>query len=221
VHIDVLRQYILSISQSPSVLDSEVILSDDMSQNLTYRCVKRLIDFGFAVAIIILLWWLLIMVWIFVRIDSKGPGFFAQERVGQYGKTFTCYKFRTMRQGTPQVGTHEISVSSVTGIGRILRRTKIDELPQVWNILRNQMSLIGPRPCLPMQQELIDERHKRGVDVIKPGISGLAQIKNIDMSNPVRLAVEDARYKALRSILLDVRIAILTATGHGQGDKIE
>ena len=101
-----------------------------------------------------------------------------------------------------------------------MRATKLDELPQIWNILRNEVSLIGPRPCLPVQDELIEARRRRGVLTIKPGISGLAQINGIDMSEPERLACWDARYVALQSLLLDLKVIFATATGSGQGDKI-
>ena len=91
-----------------------------------------------------------------------------------------------------------------------MRKTKIDELPQVWNILRNEVSLIGPHPCLPVQDELIEARRSQGVFSVKPGISGLAQINGIDMSEPTTLARWDSRYIALRSLLLDLKITFAT-----------
>jgi len=142
-----------------------------------------------------------------------------QSRVGKAGRIFTGYKFRTMKQGTRQAGTHEVSATAVTRLGGFLRKTKNDELPKVWNIFRNEISLIGPRPCLPVQTELIEARRFRGVLAVKPGISGLAQIDGIDMSDPTRLARRDARYIALRSFLLDLKISIATATGRGRGDR--
>ena len=99
-------------------------------------------------------------------------------------------------------------------------KTKIDELPQVLNIFKNEMSLIGPRPCLPVQEELIQARQALGVLSVKPGISGLAQINNIDMSDPELLARWDAKYIHLRSLLLDLKIFIATVLGRGQGDKV-
>jgi lipopolysaccharide/colanic/teichoic acid biosynthesis glycosyltransferase len=197
-----------------------VIISEGQAHNLAYRIIKRGLDLLFAVAVIGLLWWALLIVWVLVKYGSKGPGIFAQERVGRYGKTFTCYKFRTMQQGTVQAGTHEVSQASVTPIGRFLRRTKLDELPQVWNILKNEISLIGPRPGLPVQRDLFAARQAWGVFEVKPGISGLAQVNDIDMSDPDKLAKWDARYIALQSLFLDIQIVMRTIRGGGQGDKV-
>jgi O-antigen biosynthesis protein WbqP len=105
-------------------------------------------------------------------------------------------------------------------VGAILRRTKFDELPQILNILRNEMSLVGPRPCLAAQETLIAERLQRGVLNLKPGITGLAQINDIDMSDPRYLAIWDARYGASRTLLLDVVILVRTILGKGSGDRI-
>jgi lipopolysaccharide/colanic/teichoic acid biosynthesis glycosyltransferase len=203
----------------PQSDQNSVILSEGQTQNLAYRTIKRGLDLLFAVAVIGLLWWALLIVWALVKYGSQGPGIFAQERVGRYGNTFTCYKFRTMQQGTVQAGTHEVSQASVTPIGRFLRKTKLDELPQVWNILKNEISLIGPRPGLPVQKDLFAARQAWGVFDVKPGISGLAQVNNIDMSDPENLAKWDARYVALQSLVLDVKITLATVRGGGQGDK--
>ena len=217
VHIEKLTAHILD---NETILSDElVILCDDQDWNPVYTYSKRLFDMTFAVAIIALLGWFLLLIWIAIRLESLGPGIFAQSRVGKGGEVFTCYKFRTMKRGTEQAGTHEISAAAVTKLGAFMRKTKIDELPQVWNILRNEVSLIGPRPCLPVQDELIEARRSHGVFSVKPGISGLAQINGIDMSEPATLARWDARYIALRSLLLDLKITFATATGSGQGDN--
>nr|WP_034329863.1 MULTISPECIES: lipid carrier--UDP-N-acetylgalactosaminyltransferase [unclassified Aminobacter] len=177
-------------------------------------------DLAFALVVIVFFWWALLMIWLAVKLQSPGPGIFAQRRIGRNGAEFTCYKFRTMRLGTKQAATNEVSASAVTKLGHFLRRTKLDELPQVVNILRNEISLIGPRPCLPVQRDLIEERRKRGVLRLKPGISGLSQVNGIDMSEPVRLARHDARYAAMQSLRLDLKIALATVLGRGGGDRV-
>lgn len=199
--------------------DAATELSSAQQGNPIYTFGARLIDIGFALAISLLLGWLLAIIWCAIRIDSEGPGLFAQRRVGLGGKEFTLYKFRTMANGTKQAGTHEVSAASITKIGGWLRRTKIDELPQVVNIVRGELSLVGPRPCLPVQTQLIEERARRGVFAVRPGITGLAQIEDIDMSDPERLARWDRQYLMRRSLLLDLRIILATFTGRGQGDR--
>ena len=202
-------------------LGEDIFLTDGNTKNLVYRTGRLLMNLLFVAGVAVFLWWLLAIVWIWIRIDSDGPGIYAQQRVGKYGNPFTCYKFRTMRLGTAQRGTHEISAEAVTKIGAVLRKTKIDELPQIWNIMRRELTLVGPRPCLPSQKELIEERIKRGVLKIRPGITGLAQINGIDMRDPVELARWDARYAAQQSFLIDAKIILATLLGRGQGDKVK
>ena len=113
--------------------------------------------------------------------DTGSPIFF-QQRIGKNQRPFTLVKFRTMRQGTASVATHEVSSRSITRLGAILRKTKLDELPQLFNVLKGEMSLVGPRPCLFNQEELINERQQRGVFRVLPGITGLAQINHIAVS---------------------------------------
>ena len=129
-------------------------------------------------------------------------------------------KFRTMSLGTKQAGTHEVSADAITKVGVVLRRYKLDELPQIWNLLRGDLSLIGPRPCLSVQKKLIEERTRRGVLEVKPGISGLSQVEGIDMSDPEKLSKRDSEYIAMQSLFLDIRLIIATALGKGAGDQI-
>ncbi len=218
VHSSAVAAYVLAAVKGRVLQDA--ILADDQDRNVFFKGAKRAVDLAFSVCVLVFFNWLLLLVWIAVRLESSGPGIFVQDRVGLGGKVFKCYKFRSMRDGTQQVGTHEISAAEVTAVGHILRKTKLDELPQAWNILCNEMSLVGPRPCLPVQAELVGLRMDSGVLGIKPGISGLAQINGIDMSDPARLVSYDLRYKMLRSLLLDLRVMLATATGRGQGDKI-
>jgi lipopolysaccharide/colanic/teichoic acid biosynthesis glycosyltransferase len=217
VHVDELTRVLATdIGSKPQ----SILLANSQDQNIVYRVGKRLIDVLFSVAVIALAGWILAIVWVLVRLGSSGPGIFAQERVGQNGKTFICYKFRTMKTGTKQAGTHEMTTDAITGIGSFLRKTKIDELPQVWNILRGELSLVGPRPGLPMQTKLTEERQAHGVFSVLPGITGLAQINGVDMSYPERLARLDSQYIAQRGLLLDLSIIQATFFGRGQGDKV-
>lgn len=218
VHIDTVSRAMLTAVAGEG--SYRRVVADDQDRNLWYRfgCVLR--DYSFALSVLLFFWWALLIIWLWVRLDSPGPGIFAQERVGEGGKSFTCYKFRTMRAGTVHAGTHEVSVDAVTSMGAFLRRTKLDELPQVWNILKGEVRLVGPRPGLPVQKELFAARQARGVFSVKPGITGWAQIHDVDMSDPERLAWWDAQYIGMRGILLDLRIILATAFGRGRGDRV-
>ena len=191
-------------------LAGDVICTDPPEENAIYRCARRGLDLAFAFAVIFFLGWLMVIVWIAVRLTSPGPGLFAQSRVGRGETVFTCYKFRTMAEDAPQAGTHEVAPGHITPLGRFLRKTKIDELPQVWNVARGEMNLVGPRPCLPSQTELIDRRRKLGVFECTPGVTGLAQVGGIDMSEPEKLARVDAEYCRLRTIVLDIKLLFAT-----------
>ena len=118
------------------------------------------------------------------------------------------------------MGTHEVSPSQVTSWGKILRKTKIDELPQLWNVLKGQMSLVGPRPCLPNQTELIQERQKLGVFRVRPGITGLGQIQGIDMSTPDLLAKTDAEMIRTMGFVTNFKYIVRTICGSGFGDRV-
>lgn len=156
-----------------------------------------------------------------IRLESTGPALFRQVRVGRGERPFVCMKLRTMAQGTVVAGTHEVSAASVTPVGRVLRRLKIDELPQLWNVARGEMSLVGPRPCLPMQTQLIEERRRRGVYEVRPGITGRGQTGGLDMSTPVELAAEDAIWSARPNLRDYVRLILITVfSAKGRGDAI-
>lgn len=171
---------------------------------------KRLFDFFAALFGLVVLAPVMAAVALAVRLMTPGPVIFAQTRVGREERPFTCYKFRTMQVGTAQRATHETDASAVTPLGATLRRYKLDELPQLWNVLRGDMSLVGPRPCLPVQSELIRERRERGVFALRPGITGLAQTEGIDMSNPARLAARDADYLRSHSLIMDLKLIVRT-----------
>jgi O-antigen biosynthesis protein WbqP len=150
----------------------------------------------------------------------NGSPLFFQQRIGKNQRLFTLIKFRTMVLQTGSVGTHLVDSASVTGLGQFLRKTKLDELPQLFNVLHGTMSLVGPRPCLPNQLELIEERRKRGVFNIPPGITGLAQINEVDMSTPRKLARYDQLMIQRMSPKLYVKLIIATALGKGRGDRV-
>jgi lipopolysaccharide/colanic/teichoic acid biosynthesis glycosyltransferase len=208
------------VMRYPEAKNTTRIVSDRQVGNYVYRFVSRSIDVVFSLVVIVLLWWVLVLAWLCVRLTSEGPGIFRQARVGKDGDVFTCYKLRTMQEGTQTLGTHEVPAAQVTPIGRFLRKTKLDELPQVWNLLRNEMSLVGPRPCLPSQTELVEARKSLGIFDVHGGISGWSQICGIDMSDPKRLARSDAEYLALRTIPFDCKIILKTAIGGGRGDNV-
>ncbi len=152
-------------------------------------------------------------------LDTGAP-LFRQERVGRHQQPFILLKFRTMRMGTASVASHLADGSAVTPLGRLLRRTKLDELPQLWNVLKGEMSIVGPRPCLFNQTELIAERQSRGVFSIRPGITGRAQVLGIDMSTPELIAETDALMLEEMSLPAYFRYVFKTMAGSGRGDRI-
>lgn len=159
----------------------------------------RLLDVLISGLGLLLGWPLFVLIALIIWFDC-GPVFFVQERVGRFQKPFNILKFRSMRPGTASVATHLVSIHSITPFGHLLRRTKLDELPQLWNVLRGEMSLVGPRPCLVNQYQLIAARERLGVFKARPGITGLAQVNQIDMSTPNLLAETDA--EMLRSLTI-------------------
>lgn len=179
----------------------------------------RIFDIIFSLLGLILGSPVFVLVSIFGLFDTGSP-LFIQERVGRFQKPFRLIKFRTMHKSTASVATHLAKESSITPLGCIMRRTKLDEFPQLWNVLAGDMSLVGPRPCLFNQEELIAERNKRGVLNVRPGITGLAQVNNIDMSTPKLLAETDAKMITNMSITNYFKYIILTLTGKGSGDCI-
>lgn len=154
------------------------------------------------------------------RLSCKEP-IFLQERLGRNQVPFTVIKFRTMDANTPLVASHLVSASAITPLGYFLRRTKLDELPQLWNVFKGEMSLVGPRPGLPNQPDLTAAREKLGVFVVRPGITGLSQVSGIDMSTPELLAKTDAEMIASMSIKNYFRYIFLTILGEGQGDRVK
>jgi O-antigen biosynthesis protein WbqP len=182
--------------------------------------IKRLLDLTGALCALPVLGIIIIPVALAIRWDSPGPIFFLQTRVGRNERPFTLIKFRTMRANMDNRASHEANQSMITYVGRVLRRSKIDELPQIWNVFAGDMSLVGPRPCLLSQDELIQLRRQRGVFDCKPGITGLAQLNEVDMSQPEKLSKLDAEYCRSRSNFNDLLIIIKTLAGKGRGDAV-
>lgn len=163
---------------------------------------------------------ILLMVFVCGLFDTGSP-IFRQIRVGRYQQPFLLWKFRTMRPDTASVATHLADASSITPFGSFLRRSKIDELPQLWNVLRGDMSLVGPRPCLFSQNTLIAEREARGVYAFRPGITGLAQVNGIDMSTPELLAETDRKMLEGLTFAAYFKYILMTALGKGSGDRVK
>lgn len=180
----------------------------------------RFFDFTFSFFGIIILSPVIVILYIIGLFDTGSP-IFRQERVGKNKKGFMLYKFRTMNLETLSVATHLAGKNAVTPFGSFLRKTKLDELPQLINVLKGEMSLVGARPCLFNQEELIHEREVKGVYNFLPGITGLAQINAIDMSTPQKLAEVDQKMYQTLNLSNYFKYIFLTISGSGQGDRIK
>ena len=181
---------------------------DSKSVNL----MKRINDLLVALGLILTFAPFFLLVVLAVRLTSNGPVLFRTQRVGKGNKLFTMYKFRTMRIDTPQVATHLLKEPEqfLSPIGKFLRRTSLDELPQLINVLRGEMSLVGPRPALFNQDDLIALRLARGVDALNPGITGWAQVNGRDeLPIPEKVKL-DEWYLRNRSLWLDLKILGMT-----------
>lgn len=178
-----------------------------------YRIIKQIIDQVLAVVALLILWPLLLVIAIIIKLDSKGPVIFKQKRVGNHKKHFNIYKFRTMRTDTPKdMPTHLLSDPDafLTRSGRILRKTSLDELPQLFNIAKGDMAIVGPRPALWNQYDLIEERDKYGANDIQPGLTGWAQINGRDeLEIPVKAKL-DGEYVQRMSFVFDIKCIIGT-----------
>jgi lipopolysaccharide/colanic/teichoic acid biosynthesis glycosyltransferase len=175
----------------------------------------RLFDFFLSLFSILVLSPLLVLLWIIGLLNNGSP-LFMQTRVGRYKKPFILIKFRTMPLSTKSVATHLVKNLNLNYFYRFLRKTRLDEIPQLWNVLTGEMSLVGPRPCLFNQKRLVIDRQKRGIFKVRPGITGLAQVLDINMSTPTLLAKTDLKmvkkmnvfyyfYYILKTVLLIFR----------------
>jgi O-antigen biosynthesis protein WbqP len=186
-----------------------------------YGIFKRVVDLAVAAVLLVLLSPVLLLTAAAIRLDSPGPALFRQRRAGRGSGEFTIYKFRTMKTGTPDLASHLIGTGHdrYTSIGPFLRRTSLDELPQLLNVLRGDMALVGPRPALHNQDDLIALRQQEGVDALRPGVTGWAQVNGRD-ELPVPAKVRfDRHYLDHCSPWLDFVILLRTVavlfTGRG------
>lgn len=180
----------------------------------------RVLDFLFSLFGLIVGFPILVLLALIGLFDTGSP-IFRQERVGKNKKPFVLVKFRTMKKDTASVASHLASSASITRFGHFLRRTKLDELPQLWNVLKGEMSLVGPRPGLFNQEELTQAREAKGVFNVRPGITGLAQVNEIDMSTPQLLAETDAKMISTLNIKSYFQYILMTVTGKGSGDRVK
>ena len=165
--------------------------------------------------------WPVFMIVVFIGLFDTGSPVFIQIRVGKNQKPFRLVKFRTMSVETKSVASHLANNASITKLGNFLRKTKIDELPQLINVVKGEMSLVGPRPNLFNQEELIKERDALGVYDVLPGVTGLAQVQNIDMSTPKLLAETDKHMIDTLNLKNYFKYILMTVTGSGSGDAVK
>jgi O-antigen biosynthesis protein WbqP len=179
---------------------------------MLYKFLKRSFDIIFSILLFILLIPFWIVIPVLIKIDSPGRIIYTQKRVGLYSGYFTIYKFRSMREGTPDIPTDEVKNQEQlnTRFGTFIRRVSIDEIPQLYNILKGEMSFVGPRPALYNQELLINLRKEQGVDRVKPGVTGLAQISGRDALSIPQKVQYDSEYVKKASFLYDMKILFIT-----------
>lgn len=185
---------------------------------MLYFAAKRLMDLLLAAALLVPAALVCLPLALVIRLESPGSPLFRQTRVGRNRKPFTLYKLRTMGRDTGDLPSHLAGSMTITRIGGVLRRTKLDELPQLLNVVSGAMSFVGPRPCLRDQLDLIREREERGLFAYRPGITGPAQLAGIDMSAPRALADCEKDYYPKATLRSDLAIMARTVLGRGAGD---
>ena len=195
-----------------------------MEGRIIYFTLKRGLDILLSLLLLLLFFLPLAVISLAVRLGSEGEAIFRQVRVGKNRKNFVCFKIRTMYKSAPQnVATAKLVMaeSHITPIGRFLRRTSLDELPQLFNVLRGDMSLVGPRPLIPEELDMHEGRQRLGVYRVRPGMTGLAQVKGRDrLSDSEKLALDGEDVDKM-SLLLDIKILFLTLFSVARGKDIE
>lgn len=190
-----------------------------MVRTMTDRLsIKRILDLAICLSLVPFALPICLFAMIAIRCESGGSPLFVQRRVGLNRRVFRLLKLRTMTFRSGDLPSHEVDPMQITRVGTFLRRTKLDELPQLLNVIGGSMSLVGPRPCLPSQQVLIAERERLGLYAFAPGVTGPAQLVGIDMSDPVLLARTEADYFHTATPIRDLLLILRTATGGGRGD---
>lgn len=174
------------------------------------RAFKRLFDLVIAIPALVVLSPVLLVTALAIRLEDGSPVLFRQRRVGRGGNEFVIFKFRSMPVATPSVPSADAARLKVTGVGAVIRRTNIDELPQLLNVLRGDMSIVGPRPALASQTELVTLRRERGVDRLRPGLTGLAQVNSFDGMTDQQKVDWEARYAGKVGFLTDLTIVLRT-----------
>ena len=175
-----------------------------------YPILKRTIDILLSITLLIVLLPLFSVIAIIIYLQDQGPAIFKQTRIGREGQEFTFLKFRSMPVATPNLESHEVAKLTITPFGKILRRTNLDELPQFFNVLKGDMSFIGPRPPIPSQVNLIELRRQNGSLSLRPGLTGWAQVNSFDGMPESEKARLDGEYAQQFSLLLDLLILIRT-----------
>lgn len=212
---------ILTDELQPDATETPDLITEDQVQDLqpvdasgkVYMVIKRILDVLLSGMGLLVLALPLAVVALIVYLDDPGCVIFSQRRVGKQGKEFRLYKFRTMRLNTPKyMATMEVEDPDqyITRVGHVLRKLSIDELPQLWNVLKGDMSLVGPRPLIPQEEEIHQMRERFGVYTVRPGVTGLAQINGRDLVDPADKVRWDVRYVENISFWLDVKIAFAT-----------
>ncbi|MCD8909796.1 sugar transferase [Staphylococcus gallinarum] len=172
---------------------------------------KRIFDIVSSLYAIIIFFPIIILVSVFIKLESKGPIIFKQKRPGINNRLFNIYKFRSMRIDTPNVATDKLDPSDyITKTGKFIRKTSLDELPQLFNIIKGDMSVVGPRPALYNQYELIDKRTSENIHLVKPGLTGLAQVMGRDDNTDDQKVQYDKFYVENQSFKLDLYIIYKT-----------
>ena len=196
------------------------------STHRIYMAFKRVFDVIFSVILLFFLAIPMLIIWLVIVSTSGGGGIFRQKRIGRNKEEFVCYKFRTMYRYAPVCSASKMSRIAgaekyVTPFGKFLRRTSLDELPQLWNVIKGDMSLVGPRPLIAEEIDVHSARERCGVYSIRPGITGLAQVKGRNFIDDSKKAEIDAQYIRSMGVVQDLKILAMTVLGVAMQKGIE